>query len=344
MSTPVPDHPDAGRLLPFRVAQPVSTAGCLRWSQELAYLLSYNVAPVYSGVVRTTDLGTHSVALAYQRSAGAKALLVTVELVEGTSIQSGVFNWSLDGASSVYIAGAAYDGATLAAPKDRVRLPPIHELWIDVAAVGNTTPKTLLLTWTPTNAGKSALYRVHVVEVPLRDLDPTGAPTTEPGVSSSWATPDGRLVDSTPDQGFGFARIFDALDQARAATRRHLQVAVPEVSAGTYSYTTASTSFVTLSGKFFTRARRLYSTAVANQYTLWVRYKAAAGATVRLTTDAGNTDVVLPSTGAFLSATSPVSLPCSTTDQDVQIQFSGKTTSAGSPLYVSTFALIENET
>lgn len=370
MSTPVPDHPEAAQLRRFGVGRPVSTAHGRRWAQELAYLLAYNVPSVYSGVVTGDDtgIGAHGTHLAYRRSPGVRVLYVGVELANGPpgSYTTGYVQGVPTGNVDVFVNGSAFGGGALEsglgdisnpiqAPHFSVRNPPIYEAYLDVSALSTAAVQRLTFSW-GTSSSHSGIYRLHVAEVPLLDVDPNGAPTTEPGISASWATPEGRLVDSTPDQGEGFERIYAQLDAARSQVRRHLQVVTPEV-AGSAAYTMMRPANATLVGnlawrgtagltaqrKFFMRARRLYAATVGNAYTVWLRYQAPAGGTFRVLANGVATDLTLPTAATYGQFSGAVSIPCNGTDQDVELEFLAANASTTDPLLISTIALVENE-
>jgi hypothetical protein len=358
MPTTVPQTPAAAELRRLAVGQPVSSAHGQRWASDLAHLLAHAVEPVFARSFPLITAGSNTVRVPYARSPGVQLLYVAVELHPAAAGDAGTIALTLTGATLLAGSSSELDGAvSIRCETTRARFGVIHDGYLDVSGVTAGTIQDLAVAWTA-SVGSNGIYRLHVAEVPLLDVDPAGAPSTEVGVNGAWPAPQNRLCDSAggvTTVGHGFARVIAQLDKARAGMKRHWSIATIEHVSHALTRTGAGMGALTWQGGSYSpvfrlRARRLYTTATANAYTLRVRYWMSDGATTatfRAIINGANSDLALTNKNGVGNAgalTMATTVPTSTVDQDVGITVEAEITAGAGILYVDMVALIEAET
>jgi hypothetical protein len=350
----------------MNVLNPVSAGHGARWSQDLSFLLGYNVhrigAHAYATGFASSAGGTRDISMLYSRSPGAQVVVVAVEVpygaIAGLAQPTTV---SLPSATllppSTGLDGSPSPLAPTAPAAAAVHTAPIVG-YLDVSAVPVGTIQQL--TFTYERSGVGAFKSIFAAEMPLDQIEPFGLPTTEVGVAEP--TTRDRIVDGSASDGYGMVRVVSSLDSARKDMRFHANmvcrpqddlyalIRTGSTAVGNFSITENLGTYVWL-GELRFRVRRLFTTATPNQYTWGVVYKtsnAGVGGKVRLTvTPVGGIatayDISLAGTTSWTYASMSVPLPCSGTDQVVGITHSGAINNAAEKLYLATSALIENE-
>lgn len=356
MPTTVPSYPSPSQLSSMAVARPVSgSVNGQRWANELAFLRAHAVQSV-AAVKLPRHATASTVRVAYNRSPGCNVIRVEVELHVTIVFPSfGRINASVALSGATLIAGSLLDGSSeLLVPESEVSDYPVYVAYLDVSGVTAGTTQYIDISWTDVSNG-TGLYRVAVHEVPLAEVDPVGAATTEVGLNGGWPNPPNKLEAGATNVSYGWARIFGELDGARYTCRRHWQLATPEITAA--AWTTSSTVDGPLTWNitgaydpdWYIRARRLYATTTANAHTLVGRLRMDAGGSsgrVRILLDgvASGTLTVPAGTTSFTTISTAVSVPTNTSGQLVKVEFDARVDGGGQTLYCSNLALIEAET
>jgi hypothetical protein len=358
MPIPVPQLPTAAQLRRLLVGRVASHQHVMRWTDELLYLLGYNLPTVASVVLpEYTHASNDSVVqLYYYPSPYAKALRATAEVYSTNAPATCEIETLVDGVSATFLAG--YEGGLDISKAFRMMYDRRQGVsatgYIDVSGL-SAAPHRITVTRLA-DVGDTGIRRVSLCEVPLAASDVETTPADEPGVNPAWALPPGRIVEALSTNAYGFARIVGQLDAARTLVRRHVQVATLEDT--TNAEQTASASFVTIFGATGTlyrlRGSRIWGTAASSStdepFYVFVRYLAASGATLRLAvTPVGgatvNTDIALGASAAWATDASgtlaiPVQVAGVAAECDVEIQLKATAGTA----YVATVALVAAQT
>lgn len=338
-----------GDLLSYVVRQPVSRAHGLRGVNELGFLTCWAGAqPIVDSYILTnsgTAPSSGTVPVPYKRGPGERVLLVEVVL-DGTARGSrGTLTVTSDGTVS-WITGAqgGMDGTTqLAGSSVTLINEPVHRGFLDVSQLTVGTLYELRFNWTNGNA-TIGIKKLKVIAVPLVAADPTGAPTDEPGLDGSWPDVNRKLIDGTGSTPSGFRRWVATLDQARSQVRRHITLCAHDVNA--YAWSTTSASFVQGPPLVTMRPRKVYEPGAAdNVYTFVVTYRTSDGST---TGEARVTETSTNSATATLTAstsrtTATATFNSDTSPSSTDLTFEMRRTSGSGTIYISGFALIENE-
>jgi hypothetical protein len=361
----VPTRPEPAQLSRLAVGRQVSAHHGRHWNHELTFLLAHNVHPVVNNVFGG-DGGARTVKVAYNRAPGVQVLLVEYELAQGIDASIAALSTFTVTASSGTVAevgGAGLlDGTTQAQPDSNTRHDrTVFQSFLDVTGLTVGTTVDLIFTYAdassdPVGAG---LYRLSVFEVPLADVAPESASTTEVGLEGPWSDPRRAIVDGSTTTDEGFVRLVAMLDKARSQIRRYWQWITTEGTGAGEAWRVIATSAATFpfggSGAartFQSKARHLYSSGGTLQpetTQVRIRYNnSGIGCTLRcVVTPVGgaavNTDVSLPnSAGAWAAVTAALSLPTSGTNQEFTISFQAWNSASGTT-YVSQIAIYSNE-
>jgi hypothetical protein len=374
----VPDKPRVVSLQRLTVGQPASASAITRWNEDLAFLTSYVAQPVCSVSGISTSTTPHSYYVAYTKTPGTKALRVAIELQQSASGTSpsltceitcptGTINYC-DVAPLLWADASRSIDTTAETMRDYAS--PNVPNTIDVSQLTDGTTYDLKFTVTDTSgtAGITrGLFRIHVVECPLANVDPIGAPTTETGVNGAWLTNTDRnaIVDGTDSTvSYGMRRLMNQVAIARAQKRRQMQCVRPESTSLGWSVTADGASPTTafpfgFSGApvFRVRAPALYGTTTASLWTLRLRYINSAGNKLKFrvaVTPVGgattNHDFTLANSATWTAASvdtgavsMSVSIPSSGTNQEADIQFFAVNDTAATTTQVSQIYLVSAE-
>ncbi len=340
MPSRVPSRPQGGSLISnCAVAAPVSEAVVDRWNNELAYLHSKQVQPIYSGYIVSVPLASGSMRCVYNRSPGVSVIRVDIELARGAGTGSGVTVGVTSSAGTITIIGDGSLNGTrsLDAGYLMVRSPQTFSSYFLVTGITVGTPVELIITWTDITKSNGLAY-LNVVECPLADTSPVIDPTTEMGLDWSWSAAGNPIVNGTSTTPNGIIRVVSQLDGARSAIHRHWQLATPEDDTTAWpvsSAVSASVPFGTNNSDLTIRGRApLLYTGTSHVCEARVRYRCSAANTGHVTfvvTPIGgaavNTTIAIPNSGAWTSVTGAILLPTSGTGQEFTIAFKADTTS-----------------
>jgi hypothetical protein len=359
MPSPVPPQPTPADLDRLQVKQLVSGDHARRWAADINFLRGHVAQPVaaidvQNSATSTTPVDWH---FFYSRSGGIRVLMIAVEIGSASTTDGGRLYVEVTlpaGASWVEGAAGGLDGTVaFATPGAFFLRRPKAVGYVDVSGLTVGALNDIKIT-TTVDSGEAGLARATIVEVPLADVRVEESPTGEVGVSSSWPLPPNRLVAGTASTSLGFARLQDQMHRCRTENRRHLQ--------GFFGGTTTSTSYAylgpgTLDYRFWMRTRRVYQAgsgapsgfAQGNRYTFACRYltqsNAVDASAQLLVGGVAHTNLTLPASATsttYVTASTTLYLP-TTSDQEVELTFKGKTNNAASQLTVYDFALIEAE-
>jgi hypothetical protein len=365
----VPDRPLTPSLQRLVTGAPASGPNHARHNEDLTHLIAYAAQPVISTYLPAVTTTPHSYYVAYRKTPGTRCLRITVEphitvslatrpaLTCEVTVPGASVNWVETG-SSLYLDGSQDLPVETPSTWDVTQ----YTNTLDVSGLTDGTWYDLkfLVTDTGTTASRG-LYRIHVTEVPMADVDPVGAPTTEPGVNPAWLVSTDRnlIVDGTTALSYGTLRQLSQLEVARYQKRRLLQIVKPEAT--TLAWNVTGTAAIgsapfPFGHPLHLRSRALYGTSVANVYTLRVRYinSASNKVTIRVAVTAAggattNYDFQLTNVASFTATTTDaggstmsVSIPGTGTDQECSIALYATNDAAGST-QISQLAFSESE-
>lgn len=377
MPTPTVNTPTDFELSNVRIGQPVSTGGLLRVSNELGYLIGYNVNKVGETTItkrvtpRTILRGlTYSVPMAYSRSSGCQVVRIGVTLWDQGEQLDDYQNISVTlPTGATWLAANGLDGTRDFYNPAAGRTQEVeYSGWVDVSGVTISDPDTFfLVNGTPTSKGEG-IKRVTITECPLAAFDVV---STEPGWDAA-ATTAGRLVidgqPSGPGSPRGTDRIFYLIDKARKDFKKHFQICSVESADATGAPNTPHwyrengvgiIDFLTNGAHnpgWYMTTRNLYG-GTTSPYNFRVRYRTsgATGGDIGLYAQKGTiisnvwTPSVAPSlqiltlpgtSGAWAWAKIPVNLPIGSM---IKLYFDSAGPGAGQLLSFSNIALVENE-
>ena len=371
MPTPVPLQPQDGSLDRLVVRAPVSASHGARWASMLAHLFGRQVHRVCSHGMQALTARTAAAKVAkvgYVRSRGAKAALVSIELrrdgtvaVGGLTVPAG-FRVTVGvtlPTGAVWIHQGRLDGSTnLFMPTHWVAGHEAHAGLIDVTGCSTSTPSDLVATITGVGGNTHlGLATVHLVEVPVAALYPESG---DYGIQIAWPDPRNYLetgADADGPKGLGSTIRLE--QTARTEQRWWWQIvgyedAAPGVGGDTWFVTGAMAApnwrgpiAAGYNPIWRARIRAHYGTAAGMAVTIRVRYYAASGGTVRVTTTPvggapTNNDVACGVSAAWATVTATVTLAATGTGQesDIEIQFEG---TGGDTIYVSQVAIYQTE-
>jgi hypothetical protein len=374
----VPDRPTVCSLDRLVTGAPASGRNHTRWNDDLTHLLTYNAQPILShdslAVVTTTP---HSYYVGFRKNKGVNVLRVQVEVHQALSTTTTppglTCEVTVPGSSINFVETTGslwFDGTTvLETETPSVRDPKIFVNHVDIS--GLTDGSYYDLKFTVTDSGTTysrGLYSIHVTEVPLANVDPVGAPTTEIGTNQAWLVSTDRnvIVDGTASSlSHGTLRLLNQLEMARYQKRRHLQTVRAEATTLAWNVTATGAigsspfpSGYTVSQPIFSaRSRALYGTSTANTYRMRVRYinSAANKLTIRVAVTAvgggtTNYDYQLANAGSFTAAITDVggnpmaiTLPGTGTDQECTIALYATNDTAATTSQVSQVLFVEEE-
>lgn len=355
MNVPVPTLPTGAVLSDLAVGNTVSASHGKTLAQELAYLRAHLVEPVVCCFLKKASGGSATAKVAYNRTPGVQALYIVVEVHEsvGDGASYATVEVTVAGSPATWLALTPLDGTTAALVAVE---PPAWDQQqyvgvMDVSGLTAGTTTDLHFAWSG-SVKQEGIYRISVCEIPLADVNPVTSPTTEPGLSLAWPSAGNALVDGTTSTSLGFLRALDQYSKALTQHRRHLQwVARGEDNSN--AWTVTSTTFAAIvtgqndNPTFRVRACALYGTSVPDTRTFRVRGLATGGITLTvraIVTPVGgsptNTDLAIAGSGSWGASTMSIDLPCTGTDQEVDIQFQAKVSSA-STARISNISLIE---
>jgi hypothetical protein len=358
MPAAVPPAPEYAQLGGLVVGRPVKAGDMRHLSRELLFLLG-RCLPVVSSQVYSGALG-QKVVVAYNRTPGAQVLLAELEFSNANSSDTAFVGAVVASSGTVSVIETGrhvLDAATSTDVTTRTQVKrDTYRVHLDVTGLTVGTTVYLAFIVSDTKAGDAQIYRITLAEVPIATASPADTPATEVGLDAAWPQARNAIVAGDTSQKLGWVRAFGQLAKARAEVRRHFQLSCAE-TASTATWRTetnaAGTAFPFGLGNNPTwrvRARRLYTTATANAYTLRARYYAPSGAfTLRcVVTPVGgapaNTDLALASNGGFdASSTVALNLPTSGTGQECDIQFQLWRTSGTGFCNVSNIEILEAE-
>ncbi len=360
------------------VGMPVSSAIVSRWNNDLLFLSEYNAHPVIStkGLPFTTA-GAASVATykcTYRKSVGVHVLRVAIEvntastgngaLTCAVTTSAGSVAW-VESSSVPVLDGTHNIHATNAILQDYGS----YVGHLDVSALTNGTYYDLIFTVTDVLAGVTrGLYGIDVTEVPLGDVTPLSAPTTELGADQTWLLSNdfNRIENGATTTARGMTRLYAQLETARYQRPRCWQIIAPEDTAAAYAWRTTSTvantawpyaSFAATTFRLRTRAVWGTGASDVNTYLARIRYRTSTTQQPKFSfvvtpvggTPATTTFTLLHSSGAWTGTTTDsaaanmvVTLPTKGTNQEVDITLELWNGSAGT-VYVSNLCIYENE-
>lgn len=359
MPQPVPDIYLPSYFSACRVGRPVASAVGLTWAEQVGYLLGRNLHEVGSATNLPAALGV--CAFRYARSPGAQALLVQVRPRPGTAAGDRMtIAAAVGGAGALANTTHMLDGSTsrpCAMAGDRI--PDIYYTIFDVTGLTVGTAQELTITTAGASGTPLGIYSARVAEIPRAMLDPATNPSTDAGLNWIWPRSPNFLfagtAATTADAGAGFERVMGQLDSGRTKVRRY-PMNWCTLDNDTYAASTASGVYADLNWHFsgamttprwYTRAKRLDTSATANTLQARIRHKAAAGdLTVRIiTTPVGgsstNNDVTCASSGTYTTTTGAVTIATDGTNQEAYIEVQAKI--AAGTGYVSAISLHDNE-
>jgi hypothetical protein len=386
MPSIVPWTPSAVRLARLVVGNPVGGRVPLRWIKDLAFLLAYNLPPIAS-VSGLPDTGITypgvPLRLAYNRSPGCHVLLVMIEMLPATNNPASFCTMTVTGPTGSVWCPSGLDGTGpepngLDGSTDRFQssISGIRALqrvigYLDVSAVTPGVTNDISVSWVQTGGAGTTegIHAVHLIEVPSADVDPTSDPAGEVGASEAWAQAGYPILEGDAAEDIGTQRIVAMMEKARNRVHQHLQlIAHEEHTALAFKTTTANPTYGDLNWRFVgggvppygvpilwkMAARRLYTQATNNVYTLRVRYRstlAGIAGSLRVTVldslGAGPTaaTIALPASTAWTTVTTTLNVPC-TGSGECTVKIEGWHAANGTGDYVAIcqIALIENET
>jgi hypothetical protein len=371
--TPVAREPAYFRLRDAGVARPVSHAHGARLNAGVVHQLAYALSPIVAQHYDYDSTTAAKSTVFFRRSPYCELLYVELEprgtstagdFIEVTLDVNGTNTTATNGAGPYYridpggpSANRLNGSDNLLCPLATQRSPKKFTAFVDVSSLATSSIHRLGITWANGGSGSLGLGRVTVREVPFADVNAVQDAAGEPGVSAAWPNPPNLLTASTASDYRGFVRLWSELEKARAEVRWHRQICAYESTVSGRSLKRASTTIGaftwpgigTVTPEFWVRARRLYETSTPENTQVICRYlcDAAAGAgggTLRVTVNGSTTDVALARSATWATSTATaVTIPCSTTGQEVAVTFEGSTTDAAFPLYIGAVALVGNE-
>jgi hypothetical protein len=363
----VPDRPAMTQLSDHVVGRPVSQRHGAAWRDTLHFLLGANLPQIASFYLRQASGSPRTCTFAYKRSPGARALAVFVELhdVNAANLTCTV-SLSRSGGAISFLPDSVVANGDLRAGVGARPLSPLYGTYadraqfadvIDVSGLTVGALEWITLTWTDGPAvGTTGMCRVHVLEVPRRDI---AVDSSDAGVDGAWPFAGNGLYDGDgATDTDGFKRFSNEIARARNKVKRHIQQSTLEhltdgwISAPSVGAYAAVLFNKSMRPSFQMRARRLYETSVANPYKFVCRYSTQSGtktvdlkvtATSRGAGTVATATLTLAANAAFqASAEATLNVPTDGTDQEVFITLDHKD-QAGANLVLSNWALIEDE-
>jgi hypothetical protein len=339
-------------------------------ASQLAFLHGYALPFVASmrlaSVTRTG--GALSVPLQWRPSPGCRLGLLTVDLNYGNV--GNVLGRQFDVPSRTTVSVTVPTGATVV-PDAVGPTPAIHTgmqqqsyfhaarqsycAFISLGDAGDVSDTIHDITVTIDDvAGEqhSGFAQVSLIELPLATLAPENG---EPGVLLPSIDPRNDLHDGDTGAGMGLPEFLAAEQDAATRVREHFQVATYENTAHAWSRSSATVGALTwgpvgsVDPKFRVRVRAVYGTSANAAYALRIRYAATEDGTFRvLSTPVGigatatSDDNFTATGGSWGAYEMGVSLRADGTEQEIDLQFHAATID-GSPVYISSIALIQTE-
>jgi hypothetical protein len=208
------------------------------WIDELAFLLGGCVQPVVSQIFPAAAVsGTATYHVAYQRSPGVHVLLLEAEL---PVIADAAGRCTLAVACTTGTVtlletdgGAPFDGAQeLPAASAAILRPAVYRGVLAVGALSLATVHDLVFTVAPVASASTiyprSLYRLHVVEVPVADVDPIADAAGEIAADAAWPHVLNPLTAGSSSTARGFVRLVAEADRARTHVVHHWQIVADE--------------------------------------------------------------------------------------------------------------------
>jgi len=275
---------------------------------------------------------------------------------------------TIDGGAATWINGTSNALQNIDTPCSATneRLRKSQAGYLSLSGLSTTSVHTALFTMTCTNA-QQGLASLSMTECPYAAIDPSGNPTTEPGINEAWPDARNRIFAGSSSTGAGTQRLIEEARLARIRHRRHWQIATHESSGYTWLRAAGSPGFGALNWQggtgtaydptFYMRAARR-SAVVGNYYKFYARYKwggVAGSALIRITceTSENNWSNIITTTNAQVNlvntaggwtvgSSSAFYIPLDGAGQRVRLSFGA--ISDGSDLEITNLALIEEET
>jgi len=371
----VPDIPAISELSRLKVGEPLFGTTGLSIDEKLVWLLARCVESVAScSMVPYDSASTWETRIAYAPSPGAQVLYIEIQPntlnSTGSSLGTTV-TYTVDltvGAlnGGAWIGSTPLDGDNIRLPIANLTQQPSYIGLVDLTGVtkGVVSEPTLKITSTGLTP-----FRVLIAEIPLANYAPAASTTEEVGVDPGSFASGTAIVDGGSSYSQGFYRLVDQMGKARNQVRRHMQFFHFQQTGSNSHFrctdkanfkdiidanSTATGSNTPTTFMFYCRARRVYTTAMANKYKLIIRYNvggSGGNCTFRaIVTPSGgsssNSDHTLTDTSGSWStyvSSGTVDLPTSGTDQIVTIEFQGKVANVGTTLDMALVALVEYE-
>jgi len=234
MPSPVNPRPSPARLAARRTGVAVSAAHGRRWAQELNFLRAHAVQSVASFTIAqpSVALTPQDLWFVYRRTPGVEVLRIGLRLratssaTATVSVDYGTNPSSLTSATSLLLSPSpAFDGLRLvSAPTTRLRTSGDELAFLDVRGFDPANIYCVRVRITDVSVAIPVPLTLAVHEVMLATVDPVGDPTG-PGLNESEFDYRNRVyagvVGSTSG---GLLRVWDELETARSASRRHLQI------------------------------------------------------------------------------------------------------------------------
>jgi hypothetical protein len=344
-----------------RVGNPVSSGPMGDLVSQGAFLLGRNKAIL--GSVAGLPKANGTVSLWYIKEPGDIALLVRVMLHEGAAAGArATITASIRTTGGVDTGVGTLSGTTsrlngtdaIECSRTDLRVPTPHERIFDVSTLTIGTQYEIRIVSASSSGTAQGIYSASAYVIPRDAMDPASAPTTEPGVSPIYTHAGNPIfagsASTAGDVAQGTERFVKVMEDIRIKSKRWQQIAT--VQSTTYAWSRTNTAFGNFDWKFsggsgvpvfYTKPKKLYTTATDNALTCIVLYSTSSGAatgTLRLTRgDATTYDVTLTGSTSFTNAAETIAL--STTGSFDSWTVTGKVT-AGT-LYIAGIALVDSE-
>jgi len=374
MPIPIPTRPPADLLARYRGGEPASAMHFRTLIQKTNWLRAHVVQPYFSGCFQepaAAQVGPGQMIynVLFIPTPGVQVIRVQFETHAHTLGNTFyVDDVLIDGVSTTPIVeSGVFSGSTgavgVSAPADRLRSTHVAYFVVDTITSTSVHTLTLLVNFAAEFKGLSSL---SVCEVPLPLVDPSGNPTTEPGVNEAWPDARNRIFAGTASTGAGTQRMIREATYARTRARQHWQIVAPEDDTKCFKQA-ASVGFAQLDYQeafgttydptFYLRAKRR-SAVNTNAYKVYIRYKWAGAAGTALfratidssednwaniiSTDTTGTINLANTAGGYVVASDPCTLFLDGAGQRNRVTFGA--ISDTHDLYITNIALIEEET
>lgn len=294
--------PTDSALSAYASGETVTAIKTKRWTDQLDYLLGFNLPVVastcYQGFQSETAVNTGESRLSYWKSPGAAMLLIEAEVqtyesitqLEGTTSGKTCHLDITPPSGSVWVGYSPFDTSISGVSRSlNYPLPSngqyqVYRGFLDVTNVTTASIQTITASFTNLeNSGSTStghgFQRITVMEVPRSFLLGSGETV---GVKESWTAPGQQIVSQSADGTHGIAQVVKSMDKARVEVRKQFQfgsfyddTSQDRCWRGTYGVDTDLDYKTPLTTRryFHTKVRRTYGAAVSVPYTMRIHYK-----------------------------------------------------------------------